>query len=148
MKSPSLFNPTFVENTFKNFFVLLSITLVVLFNSCDEKHTEGLNPGVLMGIISIGPLCPVETIPPDPNCQPTEATFKAWPIGVWTADKKSKVSTLKPNLDGSYDFELQEGSYVVDLEVQHHFGSNLPATIMIAQGVTTVLDIEIDTGIR
>ncbi|MEK7081236.1 MAG: hypothetical protein AAB902_02520 [Patescibacteria group bacterium] len=41
--------------------------------------------GFLEGKVTIGPLCPVERTPPDPACQPTEATYKAWQIAVYTA---------------------------------------------------------------
>ena len=34
------------------------------------------NTGILMGKISIGPLCPVETDPPQPGCLPTADTYK------------------------------------------------------------------------
>ena len=33
--------------------------------------------GRIEGRVTIGPLCPVERIPPDPTCQPTPETFAA-----------------------------------------------------------------------
>lgn len=39
--------------------------------------------GTLMGKISIGPLCPVETAPPQPGCLPTADTYKTWQLSVW-----------------------------------------------------------------
>lgn len=148
MKSQTLVRLESTVHRPKIILIAIITCSIFLFSSCDQRQNDASDLGHLTGKISIGPLCPVETIPPDPNCQPTEATYKAWPIGVWTSDKKSKMATLQPNLDGSYDFELQTGSYVVDLEVQHLFGANLPATITIVTAGTTVLDIEIDTGIR
>lgn len=59
-----------------------------------------------------------------------------------------KLGQIQPNLDGTYNFELPEGSYHVDLEKQHLFGKNLPATIKITSGETSMLNIDIDTGIR
>jgi len=103
--------------------------------------------GQLEGKISIGPLCPVERVPPDPNCQPKQETFDAWPIGVYSGD--TKVSNIKPNLDGTYSIDLKPGEYTVKLEKPSRIGgSNLPVDISIKSGENLVLDVDIDTGIR
>ncbi|MBT8300947.1 MAG: hypothetical protein KJO63_06425, partial [Maribacter sp.] len=69
-------------------------------------------------------------------------------IGVWTADKQTKLGQLEPAMDGSYNFELSEGTYLIDLEIQHLFGTTLPETIKIRPDETVILNIDIDTGIR
>ena len=107
--------------------------------------------GVLKGKISIGPLCPVEQIPPDPACQPTMETYKAWAIAVWSVNKKSKLATLNPRLDGMYQIDLPSGDYTIDFDVArtNTIGSNnLPTVISIAKMDTTVFNVNIDTGIR
>jgi hypothetical protein len=106
--------------------------------------------GRLEGKVSIGPLCPVERIPPDPNCLPTNETYKAWPIGIWTPSKVIEVARIQPSPpDGTYRLELPAGTYIADLEKPQTFGArNLPATITIKPGETTMLNIDIDTGIR
>jgi len=106
--------------------------------------------GILQGKIAIGPLCPVETFPPDTKCQPTEKTYKAWTIAVYTSDKKTKIAQIEPNLDGIYEVELPVGRYVVDLEKQQivAFSRDLPAAISVNSGKTIILNIDIDTGIR
>ncbi len=38
--------------------------------SCDEQQMQIVEKGFLEGKVTIGPLCPVETVPPDPACQP------------------------------------------------------------------------------
>ena len=113
------------------------------FTACPEATA-----GFLKGKVTIGPLCPVERIPPDPNCQPTEATYKAWQIAVYTPDKKTKFIQLEPDLDGSYQVILSAGQYLIDFEQPHAFARSLPTTVMIKKGETTVLNIDIDTGIR
>ena len=104
--------------------------------------------GTLEGKITIGPLCPVERFPPDPACKPSQETYDAYQVAVWTLDKKTMIAEIKPNLDGNYKIELPEGNYVVDLENPHLFGSNLPAAVKISPAQTTTFDIDIDTGIR
>ncbi|NNG10727.1 MAG: hypothetical protein HKM92_11180 [Arenibacter sp.] len=136
-----------LEPSFKNQFLLAVALIITQISGCNQQDVI-LEQGLLTGTITIGPLCPVEMFPPDPNCQPTEATFKAWPIGVWTADKQTKLGQLEPAMDGSYNFELSEGTYLIDLEIQHLFGTTLPETIKIRPDETVILNIDIDTGIR
>ncbi len=147
MKNPILWLVNTLVPSFKGMLLLAAAIIIVPINGCDNQD-KILEQGLLSGTITIGPLCPVETFPPDPNCEPTEATYKAWPIGVWTADKKSKLGQLEPNLDGTYNFELPVGTFIVDLEIQHLFDTTLPETIEIEADKTVFLDIVIDTGIR
>ena len=133
----------------KNILLTALIIAIILVSGCIQQPAKPLEKGFLEGKITIGPICPVERFPPDPNCQPTEETYKAWPIAIWTTDKKAKIAQIKPNLDGTYKLELPVGTHVVDFEKEQHFGgNNLPATIAIDPGKTTTLNIDIDTGIR
>ncbi len=104
--------------------------------------------GTLEGMVSIGPLCPVERIPPDPSCLPTEETYEAWPISVYRNNLAFRqLEPIPP--DGIYSIELPAGKYVVDLNNYRGIGSdNLPQEITILPGEATALDIEIDTGMR
>lgn len=106
--------------------------------------------GYLAGVISIGPICPVESIPPDPACLPTAETYKAYPVSVFSNDGKRKIVQLNPSLDGSYITNLSPGNYLVVLEkAQNNLGgSNLPVEISITSLEETFLNISIDTGIR
>jgi hypothetical protein len=104
--------------------------------------------GILEGKVTIGPLCPVERIPPDPSCQPTDKTYKAWLIAVYSLDKKTKIAQIKPDISGNYKLELPVGNYIVDLEKQYIFNRSLPTNIAIKKGEIAQLNIDIDTGIR
>jgi hypothetical protein len=117
-------------------------------SACDELITQ--ESGYLEGVISIGPICPVETIPPDPACRPTAETYKAYPVSVWTADSTKKIAQINPALDGSYRMELAPGNYLVILQNNQNRigGSNLPAEVKIISQGNTLLNIDIDTGIR
>jgi hypothetical protein len=128
------------------------MVIAIIFFSCSEQalHDAGHN-GILTGKITIGPLCPVETIPPSPACQPTEETYKTWAIAVWTHDKKSKIEVLAPALDGTYITDIPAGDYILDFDSIHNQSigsSNLPVSITIESQDTTKADIDIDTGIR
>ena len=134
---------------------LLTITFFLFLLSC-KKQSDNTDcscnlKGTLKGNISIGPLCPVETTPPLPQCQPTEATYKAWAVAVCTQDKKSKIAVLNPQLDGNYQIDITAGVYVIDFDPADNITmrmSNMPATITIEAKQTSTFDINIDTGIR
>ena len=137
--------------TNKNVLLTILFIVIVLLSGCSKSNvTQEKETGFLQGKISIGPLCPVERFPPDPNCQPTQETYKAWPIAVWTDNKKAKIAQLTPNINGTFSLELAAGTYVVDIDKeQNMFGArNLPATVTIAVNSNTTFDIDIDTGIR
>ena len=117
-------------------------------SGCDKQTTT--ETGFLEGVISIGPICPVERDPPDPACLPTAETYKAYPVSVWTSDGERRIAQLNPALDGSFRTSLAPGSYLVILENEQNRigGSNLPAEVSINAHDKTVLNINIDTGIR
>jgi|SRR5450759_1219965 len=135
------------KHTYRSFFGI--VFLAVLFISgCDKRMT--LEPGYLEGVISIGPICPVERVPPDPACLPTAETYKAYPVSVFSSDGRRKILQLNPSLDGSFITELAPGNYLVVLDKAQNYigGSNLPVEVSISTQDKTLLNINIDTGIR
>ena len=127
--------------------IILLLT-IIFFTGCDKAtHREA---GYLDGVISIGPICPVERVPPDPACLPTAETYKAYPVSIFTSDGKSRITQLKPLPDCSFSSELPPGNYQVVLEeAQKNIGgSNLPVKVSIISLEKTLLSINIDTGIR
>ena len=135
-------------NKYRRTFILLFLLVLAVFASCDDKKTNG--SGFLKGTISIGPLCPVERIPPDPACSPTAETYKAYQVDVYSSDGVNKVAELNPSLDGSFLTGLPAGNYKINLEkgILSIGGSNLPLEITIESNDTILINIEIDTGIR
>jgi hypothetical protein len=136
------------KGNYKRILVVIFLTCLVVMAGCNSK--KALVAGILEGTISIGPICPVETIPPDPACLPTAETYKAYPVNVFTSDGKTKVAQLMPSLDGSYSSELSPGDYLIILERADNNigGSNLPVMVSINAQDKTLLNINIDTGIR
>jgi hypothetical protein len=125
------------------------IILPVLFIISGCVDTISTGTGLLEGKISIGPICPVETVPPSPECLPNAETYKAYPVGVWTDDGKRRVALIMPALDGSYSIGLVPGQYLIKLDKDYGIGrSNLPVKVEISTIKNTILNINIDTGIR
>ena len=133
----------------KNIILGLTVLMGLLLSTgCDKMSSQ--EAGFLEGKISIGPICPVETDPPDPGCLPTAETYKAYPVAVWTADGERKIIQINPELDGSYRTDLEPGKYLIMLETNKNNigGSNLPVEVIIISDNITTLNIDIDTGIR
>jgi hypothetical protein len=134
--------------SFKKKFRIFFTAGLLTLTGCDKQA----NPenGYLEGTVSIGPLCPVETDPPAPGCLPTAETYKAYPVYVCTPDGSKKIALISPAMDGSFKTELAPGKYLVILDrVQIKIGgSNLPQEVTINSMETTVISIDIDTGIR
>jgi len=136
------------KHTYRSFFGIVFLTAILFISGCDKRMTQ--ETGYLEGVISIGPICPVERVPPDPTCLPTAETYKAYPVSIFTSDGKRKIIQLNPSLDGSFSTELPLGNYLVILERAQNFigGSNLPVEVSISTQDKTLLNINIDTGIR
>jgi hypothetical protein len=127
----------------------LFLILIFLMLSCSELNKLG--EGALKGKITIGPLCPVETIPPQPQCLPTADTYKAWQTSVWNLSKTKLMLDIKPELNGNYFIKIPVGEYLIDfreMNITRIGGNNLPVKIKITTSDTTRVDINIDTGIR
>jgi len=92
------------KNIFKNILRFFFIAGLLYISGC-SKYSYQEN-GILAGTISIGPICPVETIPPDPGCLPTAETYKAYPVYIWTVDGSKKIALISPALDGSFRTNL------------------------------------------
>lgn len=125
--------------------ILISIAFVVTLSACGLRSNE---TGILQGAVTIGPLVPVVgpgVVEPTPGPQ----VYSGRKVVIWDAKGKRELQQVDILGDGTYQVELDVGTYVVDINhlgIDH--GSGLPATIEIHKDQVTILDIDIDTGIR
>ena len=106
--------------------------------------------GYLEGHAAIGPLQPVERAG-QPSPTPAPAVCTARGLAIYGADGATEVARFALQPDCTYRVALPPGRYVVRLAGPAPGvggGRNLPATVTIASGQTTRLDLDIDTGIR
>jgi heat shock protein HslJ len=106
------------------------------------------NSGILQGIVTIGPITPVERsgeitqIPPE--------VYESRKIMVY--DKSGKELIQQVDIDsgsGWYVAHLKPGTYTIDINrIGMDSSDNAPQQVEIQLGITTRLDIDIDTGIR
>lgn len=130
--------------------ITMGILLLIAFfaGGCLENDA-GINSKTdfLEASVTIGPLCPVEP------CEIQDAQkaeiYSARKIQIYTENRKNLVKELSPGLDGQIKTELEEGTYIVDMNpLGIDRTADLPAEIQVLSGETVYLNISIDTGIR
>lgn len=125
------------------------------FEKSDYRFTFLVTPlsapvtatGTISGQITLSPTCPVERIPPDPQCSPKPY---ATTIEIREAGKEVVVKTIQSNNLGEFDAKLPVGTY--ELRALTVGGALLPRcsaeTVIVTSDKNTSQDISCDTGIR
>jgi len=103
--------------------------------------------GAISGTVTTSPTCPVERIPPEPQCAPRAY---ATSINIKEEGKQTTIKTIQSNNLGVFKTNLPVGSYELDVITAN--GSILPRcnkiTVQVKSSQTTTADISCDTGIR
>jgi hypothetical protein len=125
--------------------IQLSVILLALFllTACGSP----VETGILQGIVTIGPLQPVEK-PGEVIVTPCEV-YETRKIMVYDKSGEKLVEQVDIDCDSRYVVRLAPGTYTVDINhIGIDFSKDLPAQVEIESGITTRLDIDIDTGMR
>jgi hypothetical protein len=98
------------------------------------------------GVALAGPVCPVETVPPDPACAPR-------PVGgaelVIRDRAGSEVVRAVTAADGTFFAELPAGEYVVEPQpVEGFMGTAGAVEVIVGDGAAVHVQLDYDTGIR
>jgi hypothetical protein len=100
----------------------------------------------IQGRALAGPVCPVETVPPDPDCAArpvADATIAIRDAG------GAEVARSVTAADGSFFVELPAGDYVVEPQpVDGLMGTPSPQAVAVVAGRIALIQFEYDTGIR
>jgi hypothetical protein len=103
----------------------------------------------VVGHLTAGPTCPVETVPPDPACAPRPL---AGASVIATDPRGQKVAVAVSKADGSFSLALAPGTYELtpqptgDHMLRAPAGKSVTITGIAASQV--VVDFSYDTGIR
>lgn len=115
-----------------------SITIIISVN-VGNSNTSGIN-----GYIHMGPTCPVERIPPDPNCADkpyANATITA-------ANTAGKKYNAKTDASGNFKMTVPPGSYSVAVAPVNILPRCEKIETVVSPDKFTRVDISCDTGIR
>ncbi|MFC1955891.1 META domain-containing protein [Chloroflexota bacterium] len=106
------------------------------------------NSGILQGIVTIGPITPVERPGEKPPIPPE--VFEARKIMVYDKSGKTLIQQVDIDSEGQwYVAHLKPGTYTIDINrIGMDSSDDVPQQLEIQLGITTRLDIDIDTGIR
>ena len=114
--------------------------------------TESPSPTTETGTLEVravaGPVCPVETIPPDPSCEarPVEGARAFVSPG---DGRDILVAQGATDADGILRLDLPAGDYIVSGgEVDGLFGTPEPIAITVVAGEVAEAILAYDTGIR
>ena len=104
--------------------------------------------GNVRGQVLLGPVCPVERIPPDPACAPKP--YKTT-IDIWSMLTGSSYKPVSTNTAGVFNLSLVPGPYVLQV-AQATNGSPYPrcteVKFSVAAKKTLKVIVNCDTGIR
>jgi hypothetical protein len=93
-----------------------------------------------------GPTCPVEQIPPEPDCAPRPVTTA---VIVVTDAQRNAVAKVQLDESGSVFIELPPGDYLVEATpVDGFMGTPSSQTATVVDGARTPVEFAYDTGIR
>lgn len=112
-------------------------------------HEEGdplLDGSGARGVVLRGPICPVVTDPPDPDCadQPVVGATL-----VFTTLDGTEVARATTDASGEFSVELAPGAYrLVAQPVEGLMGTPAPIDFGVEAGVMSELTVGYDTGIR
>lgn len=103
-------------------------------------------PAIVTFALLAGPTCPVETVPPDPNCV-------ARPVAdaevVLRDPSGAEIDRETSDAEGMITFEVAPGAYYVEPQpVTGLMGIPDPVAFAVAGSDTTHLVLAYDTGIR
>jgi hypothetical protein len=108
--------------------------------------TPSTDPTAVQVMLTAGPVCPVERIPPDPDCA-ARAVANA-DVTLYAADG-TEFATATTGADGMVAFEVPAGAYyVVAQQVEGYMATPEPQAFSVAGGDTVGLTLSYDTGIR
>jgi hypothetical protein len=123
--------------------LLTGLLMAVLSISCGAEPEGGIT---VSGLAEAGPVCPVETNPPDPACAPRPVVGA---VVVAVAESGDRFETTT-GPDGRFSFTLAAGGYEIIAEPANGLmGTPEPIEVdVISPGPIDVGVLMYDTGIR
>lgn len=120
----------------------VALSIAVLSVSCGRAPEAGVT---VSGFAAAGPVCPVQTNPPDPGCEPRPVVGA---VVVAVAQSGDRVETTT-GPDGRFSFDLAAGRYEIIAEpASGLMGTPEPIAIEVVSEPIDVGVLMYDTGIR
>jgi len=125
--------------------LLVVLVAMALLTACDPAEPSA--QGSIVVVAQAGPVCPVETNPPDPSCAPRPVANA--PIVVTLADSDDVVAEGATDAEGRLTLAVPIGDYVVTAgAVEGLVAAPQPVVVSVLANLTTEVPVAYDTGIR
>jgi hypothetical protein len=125
--------------------LILMLTVGLLVAACGTAASTGPT-GTVNLTLTAGPVCPVERIPPDPNCAPRPVADAE--VIVLTAAGR-EVGRAKSDAAGKIQLTLPQGRYTIRPVSAAGGLPSAPEEVVVDVGSTPVdVALSYDTGIR
>ena len=117
-----------------------------MLTACEPA--EPAEGGSIVVVAMAGPVCPVESDPPDPSCAPRPVAGA--PVVVTPADGSDEVVAQgETDADGRLTLAVPLGDYLVSAgEVEGLVAAPEPVVVSVLANLTTEVPVAYDTGIR
>jgi len=111
----------------------------------EPQPNTGAGEGIVQGRVVLGPTCPVERIPPDPQCAPRP--YETQIMAIPSRNNKA-IKTTQSLSDGSFALTLPLGDYTIQAAGGNTLPRCSPVSVSLKTATTTSITISCDTGIR
>ena len=117
------------------------LALAIILFGCAAQAQKG----TLEGMITIGPLCPVE--PCHLTQEQIDQAYTSRSIIIYASDRTTISRQMSIPAGGNYSIPLNQGTYFVTIR-PGGIGDYPFQEIIVYSNQTTRLDLDVDTGIR
>jgi hypothetical protein len=125
--------------------VLLLVAVLAILTACEPA--ESGQHGSIVVVAMAGPVCPVESDPPDPSCAPRPVAGA--PIVVARPVGDEVVAQGETDAAGRLTLALPAGDYVVSAgAVEGLTAAPEPVVVSVLANLSTEVPVAYDTGIR
>lgn len=116
---------------------------LILVAACGETQVATFD---VSGVALAGPICPVETDPPDPACAPRPVVGAV----IEAIDSSDSVqASAVTGIDGTFTLSLPAGDYIiVPQPAEGLMGVASPVEVVVSDSPVDLGVLEYDTGIR
>jgi hypothetical protein len=122
-----------------------SASLTVTNETVGDTSTTSTSSGTVTGTVTIGPVCPVESI--EHPCVVPPETYTSRSVMVYAADNVTELERHPLDAEGRFTLTLKPGTYGLQIRPAGIGAGEIKPITVVADKVATI-HFDVDTGIR
>lgn len=115
-------------------------------NTSTLTPTTNTGNSGIYGKVTLGPVCPLERDPPDPQC--ADRAYQAEILVTDTSINHKNITTFKSGQDGTFKIDLPAGQYILWNAAGYQLPAFGPQEVIVKSKAYTEINIQFDSGIR